>query len=61
MVTVWVAEPTSQLLAQRGQQENQRAAMASLQGTSERGLGKGQQRRDAEENISGKEKVVEMT
>lgn len=35
--------------------------MASLQGTSDTGLEKGQDRRDAEGTISGREKVVEMT
>lgn len=35
--------------------------MASLQGTSETGLEKYQHRRDAEETISGKEKVMKMT
>lgn len=35
--------------------------MASLQGSSETGLEKGQHRRDAEETISGREKVMEMT
>lgn len=35
--------------------------MASLQGTSETGLEKGQHGRDAEETISGREKVMEMT
>lgn len=35
--------------------------MASLQGTSEMGLEKGQIRIDAEETISSREKVMEMT
>lgn len=35
--------------------------MASLQGISETGLEKGRHRRDAEETISGREKVMEMT
>lgn len=35
--------------------------MASLQRTSETGREKGQHRRDAEETISGRQKVMEMT